>query len=95
MLTISHAIYQVGEGQLLLRVRPLSSKFSDPPCVHAGDSTASLQPVPFPLQCPGKEEHLSQDFFWYHTSRARSKTFVNLREVPDRFKLPPSPGNTS
>ncbi|XP_045717628.1 calpain-9 isoform X1 [Phyllostomus hastatus] len=40
-------------------------------------------------QCPGKEEHLSKDFFRYHASRARSKTFVNLREVSDRFKLPP------
>ncbi|XP_036916110.1 calpain-9 isoform X2 [Sturnira hondurensis] len=40
-------------------------------------------------QCPGKEEHLSKDFFRYHASRAKSKTFVNLREVSDRFKLPP------
>ncbi|XP_054432452.1 calpain-9 isoform X2 [Pteronotus mesoamericanus] len=40
-------------------------------------------------QCPGKEEHLNKDFFRYHASQARSKTFVNLREVSDRFKLPP------
>ncbi|XP_066235225.1 calpain-9 isoform X1 [Saccopteryx leptura] len=40
-------------------------------------------------QCPGKEEHLNKDFFKYHASQARSKTFINLREVSDRFKLPP------
>ncbi|KAK1327999.1 hypothetical protein QTO34_012421 [Cnephaeus nilssonii] len=40
-------------------------------------------------QCPGTEGHLDKDFFRYHASQARSKTFVNLREVSDRFKLPP------
>ncbi|XP_036133468.1 calpain-9 isoform X2 [Molossus molossus] len=40
-------------------------------------------------QCPGREEHLNKDFFRYHASQARSKTFVNLREVSDRFRLPP------
>ncbi|XP_066216246.1 calpain-9 [Saccopteryx leptura] len=40
-------------------------------------------------QCPGKEEHLNKDLFKYHASQARSKTFINLREVSDRFKLPP------
>uniref|UniRef100_A0A452QDH6 Peptidase C2 calpain domain-containing protein n=1 Tax=Ursus americanus TaxID=9643 RepID=A0A452QDH6_URSAM len=38
---------------------------------------------------PGKDEHLNKDFFRYHASQARSKTFINLREVSDRFKLPP------
>ncbi|XP_023604772.1 calpain-9-like [Myotis lucifugus] len=40
-------------------------------------------------QCPGKEDHLDKDFFRYHASQARSKSFINLREVSDRFKLPP------
>ncbi|XP_077024412.1 calpain-9 [Tamandua tetradactyla] len=40
-------------------------------------------------QYPGKDEHLNKDFFRYHASKARSKTFINLREVSDRFKLPP------
>ncbi|CAD7691127.1 unnamed protein product [Nyctereutes procyonoides] len=35
------------------------------------------------------DEHLNKDFFRYHASQARSKTFINLREVSDRFKLPP------
>ncbi|XP_004578605.2 calpain-9 isoform X2 [Ochotona princeps] len=40
-------------------------------------------------QCPDKEEHLNKDFFRYHASQARSKTFINLREVSGRFRLPP------
>ncbi|XP_006894660.1 PREDICTED: calpain-9 [Elephantulus edwardii] len=40
-------------------------------------------------QSPGKDEHLNKDFFRYHASQARSKTFINLREVSDRFQLPP------
>ncbi|XP_043861302.1 calpain-9 [Dromiciops gliroides] len=40
-------------------------------------------------QSPSKEEHLSKDFFRYHASQARSKTYINLREVSERFKLPP------
>ncbi|XP_045393248.1 calpain-9 isoform X2 [Lemur catta] len=40
-------------------------------------------------QCPSKDQPLDKDFFRYHASQARSKTFVNLREVSDRFKLPP------
>ncbi|KAL7987586.1 hypothetical protein Chor_006505, partial [Crotalus horridus] len=30
-----------------------------------------------------------EDFFRYHASKARSKTYINLREVSDRFALPP------
>ncbi|XP_051024758.1 calpain-9 isoform X2 [Acomys russatus] len=40
-------------------------------------------------QCPDKDGHLSRDFFKYHASLARSKTFINLREVSGRFQLPP------
>ncbi|XP_004620367.1 calpain-9 isoform X1 [Sorex araneus] len=40
-------------------------------------------------KCPGENEHLNKDFFRYHASLARSKTFINLREVSGRFKLPP------
>ncbi|XP_060048001.1 calpain-9 isoform X2 [Erinaceus europaeus] len=40
-------------------------------------------------QCPKKDEHLNKDYFRYHVSQARSKTFINLREVSDRFQLPP------
>nr|XP_034378082.1 calpain-9 isoform X2 [Arvicanthis niloticus] len=40
-------------------------------------------------QCPDKDEHLNKDFFRYNASLARSKTFINLREVSGRFQLPP------
>nr|XP_021504479.1 calpain-9 isoform X3 [Meriones unguiculatus] len=40
-------------------------------------------------QCPDKDGHLGRDFFKYHASLARSKTFINLREVSGRFQLPP------
>ncbi|XP_008588193.1 PREDICTED: calpain-9 [Galeopterus variegatus] len=38
---------------------------------------------------PDKGKRLDKDFFRYHASRARSKSFINLREVSERFKLPP------
>ncbi|XP_070807123.1 calpain-9 isoform X3 [Pituophis catenifer annectens] len=40
-------------------------------------------------ECPDKDEHLTKDFFRYNASKARSKTYINLREVSDRFELPP------
>ena len=33
--------------------------------------------------------HLSKNFFLTHRARERSDTFINLREVLNRFKLPP------
>lgn len=33
--------------------------------------------------------HLKKDFFLRHSSCARSDTFINLREVSARFRLPP------
>ncbi|XP_003797471.1 calpain-9 isoform X2 [Otolemur garnettii] len=40
-------------------------------------------------QYPGQDGHLDRDFFRCHASQARSKTFINLREVSGRFQLPP------
>ncbi|XP_032040871.1 calpain-9 isoform X3 [Aythya fuligula] len=40
-------------------------------------------------ESPGGDGHLNKDFFRYHASKARSKTYINLREVSNRFKLPP------
>uniref|UniRef100_A0A8C3NEI1 Uncharacterized protein n=1 Tax=Geospiza parvula TaxID=87175 RepID=A0A8C3NEI1_GEOPR len=40
-------------------------------------------------ESPGTDGHLGKDFFRYHASKARSKTYINLREVSHRFKLPP------
>ncbi|KAM9317025.1 calpain-9 [Gastrophryne carolinensis] len=40
-------------------------------------------------QCPGGQSQLTKDFFKFNSSKARSKTYINLREVSQRFKLPP------
>ncbi|XP_062345128.1 calpain-9 isoform X2 [Cinclus cinclus] len=40
-------------------------------------------------ESPGRDGHLGKDFFRFHPSKARSKTYINLREVSHRFKLPP------
>uniref|UniRef100_A0A4W6DQ45 Calpain 2, (m/II) large subunit b n=1 Tax=Lates calcarifer TaxID=8187 RepID=A0A4W6DQ45_LATCA len=36
-----------------------------------------------------REVHLDKNFFLTHAQTARSETFINLREVSSRFKLPP------
>lgn len=32
---------------------------------------------------------MGKDFFRYHASKARSKTYINMREVAERLTLPP------
>uniref|UniRef100_A0A674DKQ1 Calpain 2, (m/II) large subunit b n=1 Tax=Salmo trutta TaxID=8032 RepID=A0A674DKQ1_SALTR len=36
-----------------------------------------------------REVHLDKNYFLTHAQKARSETFVNLREVSTRFKMPP------
>uniref|UniRef100_F1MYC8 Calpain-3 n=1 Tax=Bos taurus TaxID=9913 RepID=F1MYC8_BOVIN len=38
----------------------------------------------------GNKQHLQKDFFLYNASKARSRTYINMREVSERFRLPPS-----
>ncbi|XP_040892989.1 calpain-9 isoform X2 [Toxotes jaculatrix] len=40
-------------------------------------------------EAPDDEDHQGKDFFRYHASKARSKTYINMREVSERFTLPP------
>ncbi|XP_062400197.1 calpain-9 [Sardina pilchardus] len=40
-------------------------------------------------EAPNDDEHLGKDFFRYHPSKARSRTYINMREVSERFTLPP------
>ncbi|KAL4630391.1 calpain-3-like isoform X2 [Arapaima gigas] len=37
----------------------------------------------------GNKQHLQKDFFLYNASKARCKSYINLREVTQRFRLPP------
>uniref|UniRef100_UPI0037E96849 calpain-9 n=1 Tax=Semicossyphus pulcher TaxID=241346 RepID=UPI0037E96849 len=40
-------------------------------------------------EAPDDESHLGKDFFRYHASKARSRTYINMREISERFTLPP------
>ncbi|XP_069579812.1 calpain-9 [Brachyistius frenatus] len=40
-------------------------------------------------EAPDEEDQVGKDFFRYHASKARSRTYVNMREVSERFTLPP------
>uniref|UniRef100_A0A1A8FL83 calpain-2 n=2 Tax=Nothobranchius korthausae TaxID=1143690 RepID=A0A1A8FL83_9TELE len=43
-----------------------------------------------PQQFHGQRDvHLDKNFFLSHAQKAKSETFINLREVSNRFKLPP------
>ncbi|KAM4662816.1 calpain-3 isoform 6-T6 [Discoglossus pictus] len=38
----------------------------------------------------GNKQHLQKDFFLYNASKDRCKSYINMREVSQRFRLPPS-----
>lgn len=42
-----------------------------------------------PKEMCGTRQHLQKDFFLYNASKAKCKSYINLREVTDRFRLPP------
>ncbi|XP_070843129.1 calpain-3b isoform X3 [Chaetodon trifascialis] len=42
-----------------------------------------------PKEMCGQDQHLQKDFFLYTASKAKCKTYINLREVTERFRLPP------
>uniref|UniRef100_A0A8C9EIQ4 Calpain-3 n=1 Tax=Pavo cristatus TaxID=9049 RepID=A0A8C9EIQ4_PAVCR len=44
----------------------------------------------YEVQMHGTKHHLQKDFFLYNASKARSKTYINMREISERFRLPPS-----
>ncbi|XP_075470270.1 calpain-3 isoform X10 [Ascaphus truei] len=43
-----------------------------------------------PKEMHGNKQHLQKDFFLYNTSKDRCKSYINMREVSQRFRLPPS-----
>ncbi|XP_061771469.1 calpain-9 [Nerophis ophidion] len=49
-----------------------------------------LQTIGFAVyEAPNNMDHQGKDFFRTHASKARSRTYINLREVSERFTLPP------
>ncbi|XP_023698914.2 calpain-3 isoform X2 [Paramormyrops kingsleyae] len=42
-----------------------------------------------PQEMHGNTQHMPKDFFLYNASKARCKSYINLREVTERFRLPP------
>ncbi|XP_040001854.1 calpain-9 [Xiphias gladius] len=49
-----------------------------------------LETIGFALyEAPDDEDHQGKDFFRYHSSKARSRAYINMREVSERFTLPP------
>ncbi|KAM9420694.1 calpain-3b isoform 1-T1 [Salvelinus alpinus] len=42
-----------------------------------------------PKEMIGSQQHLQKDFFLYNASNAKCKSYINLREVSERFCLPP------
>ncbi|KAE8587384.1 hypothetical protein XENTR_v10021954 [Xenopus tropicalis] len=43
-----------------------------------------------PKEMHGNNQHLQKDFFLYNASKAKCKSYINMREVCQRFRLPPS-----
>ncbi|KAL0170517.1 hypothetical protein M9458_035113, partial [Cirrhinus mrigala] len=37
----------------------------------------------------GNKQHMQKEFFTSNTSKARSRAYINLREVTQRFRLSP------
>ncbi|KAM6915439.1 calpain-3b [Xenentodon cancila] len=42
-----------------------------------------------PKEMRGQNQHLQKEFFLYNASKAKCKSYTNLREVTERFRLPP------
>lgn len=62
-----------------------------PVCKHLPTDFQPLTPPPpsTPLQMHGNKQHMQKDFFLYSSSKARCKSYINLREVTQRFRLTP------
>ncbi|KAM9777611.1 calpain-3 [Neosynchiropus ocellatus] len=42
-----------------------------------------------PKEMQGNKQHMTKDFFLFNNTKARSKSYINLREVTQRFSLSP------
>ncbi|XP_044292780.1 calpain-3 isoform X1 [Varanus komodoensis] len=43
-----------------------------------------------PKEMQNDKKHLQKDFFLYNASKVKCKSYINLREVAERFRLPPN-----
>uniref|UniRef100_A0A673K3U2 Calpain-9-like n=1 Tax=Sinocyclocheilus rhinocerous TaxID=307959 RepID=A0A673K3U2_9TELE len=49
-----------------------------------------LETIGFAIyDAPDDQDHQGKDFFRYNGSKARSRSYVNMREVSERFRMPP------
>uniref|UniRef100_A0A669CAI4 Calpain-3 n=1 Tax=Oreochromis niloticus TaxID=8128 RepID=A0A669CAI4_ORENI len=55
---------------------------------HQGAKFLTIGFSIYEVMC-GQNQHLQKDFFLYTASKAKCKTYINLREVTERFCLPP------
>ncbi|KAK7813162.1 hypothetical protein U0070_005067 [Myodes glareolus] len=91
METIGFAVYEVPREAVY---HDLASRFSQsgPGPVSKGSLSGHCSPpclLPSSCQLVGQPVHLKRDFFLANSSRARSESFINLREVSSRIRLPP------
>ncbi|POI36117.1 hypothetical protein CIB84_000134, partial [Bambusicola thoracicus] len=96
LYTIGFAIYEVPVLDLVLSARyPKRYELNGDRLTTWCMLTASVTVAPvyqltLVLQMHGTKHHLQKDFFLYNASKARSKTYINMREISERFRLPPS-----
>uniref|UniRef100_A0A3Q2W2Q0 Calpain-3 n=1 Tax=Haplochromis burtoni TaxID=8153 RepID=A0A3Q2W2Q0_HAPBU len=55
---------------------------------HQGAKFLTIGFSIYEVMC-GQNQHLQKDFFLYTASKAKCKSYINLREVTERFCLPP------
>uniref|UniRef100_A0A8C3G401 Calpain 9 n=1 Tax=Cyclopterus lumpus TaxID=8103 RepID=A0A8C3G401_CYCLU len=48
-----------------------------------------METIGFAVYEVSDEDQLGKDFFRYNASKARSRTYINVREISERFTLPP------
>ncbi|TRY86773.1 hypothetical protein DNTS_008308 [Danionella cerebrum] len=101
MHTIGFAVYEwpheVEHGkekksQTQVAGNPLADGWLDAIQIYLGEKVSCWCPVmqKVPEEFAGCQNvHLKKDFFLTHSSCARSETFINLREVSARLRLPP------
>ncbi|XP_065822547.1 calpain-3 isoform X1 [Labrus bergylta] len=81
LFTIGFAIYEIIEIYLFKGEQETSLNDS-----NTDFDFVSLQ---VPKEMHGNKQHMQKDFFLFNSSKARCKSYINLREVTQRFRLTP------